>query len=289
MSGVKIILEGIDGAGKSTFAKEIIEANPDKDFQIVHFSRDTENNLESFVDYLFSDGNIIFDRFYVGQFVYQTAKEREDKNWLSLSDLQIIESTIKGINTVSPGSVLTFYIKNDISKCLYNCRHNGKDGHYTREYLLRLEAGYEFFFRNISSIKYKIKYTEYEGNFVDYKSFDYKSLPEVVAVDFDGTLVSEAFPGIGKLNKRLVDELFNGKYKDYKKVLFTNRQGKPLREALDFLRDNNLHFDAVNEDIPEIVESLYRYPDTHRKIWFDVLFDDKAADLSKYIDKERKE
>lgn len=117
---------------------------------------------------------------------------------------------------------------------------------------------------------------------VDYSSFDYSSLPKIVAVDFDGTLVENKFPNIGKLNQHLVDELFasNGRYRDYSKILFTNRSGKTLDDAIAYLDSYDIHFDAVNDDIPEVKELLKRDPVNHRKIWYDVLIDDKAINPS---------
>lgn len=106
--------------------------------------------------------------------------------------------------------------------------------------------------------------------------FDYGSLPKVVAVDFDGTLVKGAsFPEIGTLDKNLVWELWSGKYKDYAKILYTNRSGEALKEALDFLDREGLIFDAINDNIPEVKDALNGGP--IRKLWFDVLIDDKAV------------
>jgi hypothetical protein len=81
---------------------------------------------------------------------------------------------------------------------------------------------------------------------------------------------------MGNLNESLVYDLFNGKFKTWKKVLFTHRGGETLLEACNYLADKGIHFDAVNEDIPEVIRLLNRDPSNNRKIWFDLLIDDKA-------------
>lgn len=121
---------------------------------------------------------------------------------------------------------------------------------------------------------------------VDFENFDYSVLPKIVAVDFDGTLVTgEEFPKIGLVNNCIVSELVHGRYKDYKKILLTSRSGSVLAKALNFLDEfvPELKFDAVNDNIEE-VKSLIGGP--YPKIWYDVLIDDKAVNLSYFDEKE---
>ena len=73
------ILEGCDGAGKSTVAaqlKEILDA------EIVHCSQYTPNDFYFFhnIAMAAADKNIIADRFCYGQFVYQEECERPLRN-----------------------------------------------------------------------------------------------------------------------------------------------------------------------------------------------------------------
>ena len=74
MVGNKIILAGVDGSGKSTIAKELQADFKSKgiDYEIIHSTKDTENDLPYFLSLLKSENNIIFDRFYADQFVYHT-------------------------------------------------------------------------------------------------------------------------------------------------------------------------------------------------------------------------
>ena len=82
-----VVLEGCDGAGKSTLAEFLAKLlNAD----IVHCTAETPNDYE-FFDNIISAAitkNIIADRFCYGQFVYQ---EKEDRR-LPKADLRILET-----------------------------------------------------------------------------------------------------------------------------------------------------------------------------------------------------
>lgn len=71
-----IILEGPDGAGKSTIARRLARILNAK---IIHCTKDTPNDAEYFYRILSAADhqNIIADRFCYGQFVYQSEKERK--------------------------------------------------------------------------------------------------------------------------------------------------------------------------------------------------------------------
>lgn len=103
------------------------------------------------------------------------------------------------------------------------------------------------------------------------------SLPPVLAVDFDGTLVEDRYPRIGGINRRIWSEVLRAQEAGYKVILWTCRNGDALREAVDFCAGNGLHFDAINENIDE-VKILYG-GDT-RKVFADMYVDDRCAWLS---------
>lgn len=278
--GEKIIVEGIDGAGKSTFIEKYIKEHPDKQYKVVHCTRHTPNNYLFFEDLLTSEENIILDRAMYGQFVYQTKEQRterhqfEDMLKLALFEYYVMKNV----------PIQIYYVYCDLDVCLHNCQKDSEDSYYTLDYLKELDMKFRHLF-DMSTMDVQFYYNDYhpeetadsKDNKIDYDSFDYSSLPKVVAVDFDGTLVTGAeFPEIGELNQELVNLLYKGKYKDYKKVLFTHRCGDNLVAACNFLADHGIYFDAVNDDVPEIAEILHRNATNNRKIWFDVLFDDKA-------------
>lgn len=95
----------------------------------------------------------------------------------------------------------------------------------------------------------------------------------IIAVDFDGTLCEECWPEIGRPNLRLIGELIYRKSLGDKLILWTCRSGLQLIQAVKFCRGYGLMFDAVNENLPEIIE---KYGSDSRKITADVYIDDKC-------------
>ena len=101
----------------------------------------------------------------------------------------------------------------------------------------------------------------------------------IYAIDFDGTLCESIFPGVGEPKMALISHLIKRRKQGNKLILWTCRVGERLKEAVDWCRGYGLEFDAVNENLPEIVE--YWGGDT-RKIFADVYIDDKAVNKPKY-------
>lgn len=96
----------------------------------------------------------------------------------------------------------------------------------------------------------------------------------IYAVDFDGTLsVGARWPEMGKPNKPLFDFLIRQQAAGAKIILWTNRSGGLLMGAVEFCRHRGLVFDAVNENLPDMIEL---YGNDSRKVGADVYIDDKA-------------
>jgi hypothetical protein len=96
---------------------------------------------------------------------------------------------------------------------------------------------------------------------------------EIIAVDFDGTLCESKWPEIGAPNDELIHYLKGEKRHGSKLILWTNRVGNLLNNAIDWCRERDLEFDAVNANLPEAV-ALYKN-DT-RKIFAHKYIDDRA-------------
>lgn len=94
----------------------------------------------------------------------------------------------------------------------------------------------------------------------------------VYAVDFDDTLCFSVWPGTGEPNKVLVDFVRKEHAKGNKIILWTCRCGKLLDDAVQWCKDNNIPIDAVNDNIPETVES---WGVNSRKVHADYYIDDK--------------
>lgn len=107
----------------------------------------------------------------------------------------------------------------------------------------------------------------------------FNDLPKIVAVDFDGTLVEDEFPNIGRKNEQMFQVMKTLKSQGVKLILWTSRNccdqfGNTLEDAINFCKENGLTFDAVNENLPEVQE--FTGQDT-RKIYADLYIDDKSV------------
>lgn len=110
---------------------------------------------------------------------------------------------------------------------------------------------------------------------------DMNKLPKIVAVDFDGTLVEDRFPEIGKPFTEMFDICTALKRCGVKIILWTSRDNdtaaRNLDAAVEFCRSTGLEFDAVNQNIPEVI-AMFRN-DT-RKVYADIYIDDKSIPCS---------
>lgn len=102
----------------------------------------------------------------------------------------------------------------------------------------------------------------------------------IYAVDFDGTLCESAWPGIGKPNEKLINHLIKRRSEGAKLILWTCRVEERLQEAVEWCKAHGLEFDAVNDNIPEMVEC--HNGSNSRKIWATCYIDDCAVDKAKY-------
>lgn len=96
----------------------------------------------------------------------------------------------------------------------------------------------------------------------------------IIAVDFDGTLCRDCYPKIGEANEGLIRRLKELHAQGDRLILWTCRKGDLLEEALLFCMVRGLVFDAVNENLPEIIE---KFGGDSRKIFADVYIDDRSA------------
>ena len=96
---------------------------------------------------------------------------------------------------------------------------------------------------------------------------------EIIAVDFDGTLCYSDWPDLGEPNEALIRYLIEWRRKGNKLILWTCRAGEALNNAIEWCNEHKLSFDAINDNIPEIVE---KYGNNSRKITCDYYIDDRA-------------
>ncbi len=99
---------------------------------------------------------------------------------------------------------------------------------------------------------------------------------EVIAVDFDGTLLFNKYPSLDNPNMKLINYI--KKHRDeYIWVLWTCRTDALLQEAIEYMRSFGIEFDYINENRPEAIELSN---DDSRKIWANYYIDDKNTTLA---------
>lgn len=100
------------------------------------------------------------------------------------------------------------------------------------------------------------------------------TLPKIIAVDFDGTLVEDKFPEIGRPRGNMIQAIKQFQAAGIRVVLWTCRDHEALKTAVDWCREEHgLVFDAVNENVAEVQQMFNN--DT-RKVYADLYIDDKT-------------
>jgi len=95
----------------------------------------------------------------------------------------------------------------------------------------------------------------------------------IIAVDFDGTIVTDEYPKIGKERPFATDTLKLLAKEGHRLVLWTVREGQQLDEAVEWCRQRGVEFYAVNRDYPE--ETMENNNHFSRKLKVDVFIDDR--------------
>lgn len=94
----------------------------------------------------------------------------------------------------------------------------------------------------------------------------------IIAVDFDGTIVEDKYPKIGKPMLFAFDTLKRLQNDGHRLILWTYRHGRKLDEAVAFCLENGIEFYAVNKSYPEEKDLD---PKVSRKIHCDLFIDDR--------------
>ncbi|MBD0825491.1 BT0820 family HAD-type phosphatase [Aestuariibaculum marinum] len=93
----------------------------------------------------------------------------------------------------------------------------------------------------------------------------------IIAVDFDGTIVEDAYPNIGKPMLFAFETLKMLQNKGHRLILWTYRHGSKLDDAVNFCKEHGITFYAVNSSYPE--EDFSN--NSSRKIHADLFIDDR--------------
>ncbi len=105
----KIVVCGIDGAGKSTLAKSLYDFGK---YQIQHYSKPTENFkfYENYMYNLKTSINTIFDRFFLSEIVYNKVLRKNKEKRISLLEISNLLNVAKQNNV----EFLFIIARNDI-------------------------------------------------------------------------------------------------------------------------------------------------------------------------------
>ena len=93
----------------------------------------------------------------------------------------------------------------------------------------------------------------------------------IIAVDFDGTIVEDAYPNIGKPIIFAFETLKKLQEDGHRLILWTYRSGVRLEESVKFCEKHGIIFYAVNKSFPE---EQFDYTKS-RKIHADLFIDDR--------------
>lgn len=91
----------------------------------------------------------------------------------------------------------------------------------------------------------------------------------ILAIDFDGTIVEDGYPGIGKPKLFAFETLKRLQQEGHRLILWTYRDGKRLQEAVDFCSANGIEFYAVNKSFPEEQNDSQKSPKIHADLFID--------------------
>ncbi len=92
---------------------------------------------------------------------------------------------------------------------------------------------------------------------------------KIIAIDFDGTIVQNKYPQIGKPLPFAFETIKMLQQKGHRLILWSVRTGKLLDDAVEFCKKNGVEFYAVNADFPG--ETKIK----NRKINADIFIDDR--------------
>jgi hydroxymethylpyrimidine pyrophosphatase-like HAD family hydrolase len=98
--------------------------------------------------------------------------------------------------------------------------------------------------------------------------------PKIIAVDFDGCLVTNKFPIIGDPIRPTIDALKHEQQNGAKIILWTCRRDEQVEAAARWCAENGIKLDAVNENLPEM---LAFFGEDTRKVFADEYWDDRAV------------
>lgn len=95
----------------------------------------------------------------------------------------------------------------------------------------------------------------------------------IIAIDFDGVIVKDDYPLIGEIQEGAREALdYLNQYCTV--IIWTCRDGLSKVEATEWMKDNNIKFDHINQNSPE---NINRFNNDCRKVYADIYVDDRQV------------
>jgi hypothetical protein len=97
---------------------------------------------------------------------------------------------------------------------------------------------------------------------------------KIIAIDFDGTIVDQAFPRIGEIKKH-AKEVINRLYEDYYIIIWSCRCGCDAKLMQAYLDKQGIKYHTINRNISDISFGELEYI-PHPKVFAHVYIDDRG-------------
>lgn len=99
----------------------------------------------------------------------------------------------------------------------------------------------------------------------------------IIAFDFDGVLVHNAYPAVGAPNPQMIEYCKRIQELGVETILWTSRMDKELQDAINFCEEWGLNFTTINEAAPSnVAQFAHEYGGRlPTKVYADVYIDDR--------------
>lgn len=271
------ILNGTAGVGKDTFADLLNEHIPTKHIssitpvkqaaQALGWNGEKTDSARKFLCELKKFVNSQGD--YIWNYLDKQVEEfkADDKTRVLLIDIREPNEIEKAVKRYNARTIL---IDSQFPLSLENLANSNSSDHNVYSY-----KEYDYTIGNYGTLdEFKKKTKEFAETVIPRLVKQW--VGKVIAVDFDDTIAKTVYPRIISPIPETIDFLRKAKAKGAEIILNTCREGKELKDALDWCKENNVPIDRANENSPERVKI---WGNDCRKIGADLYIDDKACSL----------
>lgn len=133
-----IIIEGPDGAGKTTLAKYL---NEGFNIPVLHRTKPKDEEekktmMRGYLDDIQEQRSIVWDRCWYSEMVYGPIMR--DKSWISVKEMWDLERSM--------GKALIIYCTGNVNTLWQRCKERGEDYIMSKEQLAKIKNGFDELF-----------------------------------------------------------------------------------------------------------------------------------------------